>query len=220
MALRRILPFALAAALCATPAHAQVQQSYYVLGEAGASFGDGGGAPALAAGFGFLTSRNIGVELEVSYIPSLRFDEADPLPGLLPFGGVRTSGRVVGLQTQIVAVLPGGGTKLRTFVTGGGGIADVERRVQFSSFPEFLTIFEGLPQFEGLTTFPDFRLLLPRDFEQTRSDASLVLSGGAGVEYALTGRFDLGIGLRYQRVFSNPSALDMARLGLRAKWKF
>lgn len=232
MMLQRLLLFTVVAGLCATSAQAQEPHRYYLVGEAGGSFGDGGSTPATALGFGFLPSRNFGVELEVSYIPGLdSMDRTGFGNGFrLPFD-IEASRRVVGLQTHVVGILPAGDTKLRAFVTGGGGVTNVEHRVRVSpgdllgglphglpaGFPQG---FSGFPGFPGLSDFSAFSIGLPSEIEQTRSDASLVLSAGGGIEYAVSRNVGLGLVARYQRVFTNPNALDMARVGLRARLNF
>ena len=198
--------------LSAVPAIAQTAQPY-LLSEGGGSFGDGGSAPAAVVGFGYLTPRNVGFEIEVSYVPELDFgDPGFPRIAIFPPVNVSSSGRIVSLQTHVVGILPGGGTKIRAFVVGGGGIADVQQRIRVE-FPRLGPILPGIPGFP-------FDVGFPRVTEQTQSETSLVLSAGAGFEYRVTDHFGLGMAVRYQRVFSDPRDLDVARVGLRATWRF
>lgn len=195
----------------AVPAAAQTAQPY-ILGEVGGSFGDGGSAPAVGLGFGYLAPRNVGFEMEVSYVPDLDFgDPGIPRIAIFPPVNVFSTGRIVSLQTHVVGILPGGGTKLRAYFTGGSGIADVRQRIRVE-FPTLGPIVPGIPEF-------------PFEFgarvaENTQSETGLVLGAGAGFEYGVTEHLGLGLSVRYQRVFSDPSNLDLARVGLRATWRF
>jgi opacity protein-like surface antigen len=186
----------------------------YVLGDVGGSFGDGGSAPAVALGFGYLTPHRVGFEIEVSYVPDLDFgDPGFPRIAIFPPITIQSTGRLVGLQTHVVGVLPGSGTKLRAFVLGGGGIADVEQRIRFESplaLPDLGLVFGR----------QDPSVFGPRTSNLTQSETSLLLSAGAGVEYALTQHFGLGMSVRYQHVFSDPRELDLARAGARVIWRF
>lgn len=197
----------------AAPAAAQTAQPY-LIGEGGGSFGDGGSAPAVAVGFGYLTPRNVGFEIEVSYVPELDFgDPGLPRIAIFPPITITATGRIIGLQTNVIGILPSGGTKLRAFVLAGGGVADVEQRIQIQT-PIFTPVFPG-------SVLPDFPVLIDvAAREQRQSDTNLVLSAGAGFEYGLTDHLGLGMSVRYQRVFANPRALDLARAAVRATWRF
>jgi hypothetical protein len=127
-----IILLTLALNLVAVAARAQSLQPY-IVGEGGGWFGDGGSTGTVAIGFGVLTPQNFGFEIEVSYVLGLDFgDTGDPRIAIFPPIVLRSSGRVVALQTHVIGMLPGGGSKLRAFVLAGGGIADLERRIQIS----------------------------------------------------------------------------------------
>jgi hypothetical protein len=220
-----LIAFLLAAA---APARAQNPQPY-IFGEVGGSFGDGGVAPAIVAGFGYLTPRNFGFEIEAAFVPGLDF--ADPgLPRIAIYPPItfETTGRLISLETHVVGVLPNGGSsKLRAFVLAGGGIADLRltNRIHIPPFPRplfpDLPVFPDLPDFPGLldpSSFPE--LFLGVDREVTASETSMVLSAGAGFDYALTRHLGLGMSVRYQHLFNDPMSLDMARAAVRATWKF
>lgn len=202
------------ALLTAVPAVAQSAQPY-LLGEVGGSFGDGGSAPAVALGFGYLTPHNVGFEIEVSYVPELDFgDPGFPRIAIFPPVTIDATGRIVGLQTNVIGVLPGSGTKLRAFVLAGGGIADLDYQLRietpiFAPGRGFFTPPPGVPGVftSGIT-------------ETTQSDTSLVLGAGAGFEYSLTRHLGVGMSVRYQHLFSDPGALDLARAAARVTWRF
>ena len=212
---RRLAGFVFAAGCAAVAAPAVAQDAHpYLLGEVGGSFGDGGSAPAVVLGFGYLTPRNVGFEIEVSYVPDLDFgDPGFPRIAIFPPISIDATGRLVGLQTHVIGVLPGSGTKLRAFVLGGGGIMDVEYRLRIDS-----PIFTPIGPFTPPVEFPP--VFTSRVTETTQSDTGLVLGAGAGFEYALTRQFGVGMAVRYQRVFSDPRDLDLARATARVTWRF
>ena len=214
MSVRQVILVLTLALSAVASAGAQTTQPY-IVSELGGSFGDGGSVPAVGLGFGFLTPRNLGLEIEVSYLPDLDFgDPGLPRIAIFPPITMHASGRIVGLHTHVVGVLPGGGTKLRAFVIGGGGITDVRQRIRIES-PVFFT-----PTFPG-TVPPDFPFPFgARVFESSRSETSLVLSAGAGFEYGVTQHLGVGMAVRYQRLFSDPVGLDMARAAARVTWRF
>jgi opacity protein-like surface antigen len=201
----------LALSVSATVVHAQSLQPY-IVGEGGGWFGDGGATGAVAVGFGMLTPRNIGFEIEVSYVPGLDFDDDVAVIAIFPPISIDTSGRIIGLQTHVIGMLPGSGTKLRAFVLAGGGVADLERRVSISRGD---VLFSPT----GLTP-PPYPIPFEFDTEAEDSDAVLVLSAGAGFEYSVTRNLALGTSVRYQRLFSEPERLDGARVAARATWRF
>jgi hypothetical protein len=209
----RIILLTLAFSFVGVSVRAQSLQPY-IVGEGGGWFGDGGGTGMLAVGFGVLTPQNFGFEIEVSAVPGLDFgDTGDPRIAIFPPIVVNSTGRVVALQTHVIGILPGGGTRFRAFVIAGGGIADLERRIRISG--DFLP-----PVFTP--TLPDFPILLPSPFDLDRreSDSVLVLSAGTGFEYALTPKLGLGTSLRYQRLFTDPADLDSVRVAARLVWRF
>jgi opacity protein-like surface antigen len=94
-------------------------------------------------------------------------------------------------------------------VLAGGGVADVKQEVFIRGFafgPDF--------PFIGIVDPP-----IPRIGTEL-SDTSLVLSAGAGIDYALTRHLGLGTSIRYQHVLSEPRSLDTARASVRVTWRF
>jgi hypothetical protein len=214
VSLRRIaLGLCLGLALAA-PVEAQNPHAYAV-GEVGGSFGDGKLGPAVALGVGYMTPKNIGFEIEVAYVPDLDFDDPGfPRIAIFPPIEIESTGRLISLQTNVIAVLPGGGQKLRAFVLGGGGVADVKQEISIRSPLAFTPVFPGVP---GLPPLPPLSLTVSDEI----SDTNFVLTAGAGFDYEVTSRFGIGTTIRYQHVFGvAPQSLDMARAGIRARWRF
>ena len=210
----------------AAPARAQNAQAY-IFGEFGGSFGDGSMAPAIATGFGYLTPRNFGFEIEVSFVPEMDFgDPGLPRIAIYPPITFESTGRLISLETHVIGVLPNGGSKLRAFVLAGGGIADLRLTNRIHIPPFGLPTFPDLPPFPDVPPFPGFdprsfpELFLGFDQEITSSETSMVLSAGAGFDYAVTRHLGVGMSVRYQHLFNDPMSLDTARVGARASWKF
>jgi hypothetical protein len=81
------------------------------------------------------------------------------------------------LQTNVIGVLPGSGTRLRAFVDAGGGIADVHRRVHLK---ESIPVFLPLPDLFTNPVFPDITFTtIERDISSSQSALVSGLEGGS-----------------------------------------
>src|SRR5262245_62075878 len=120
------------------PAMASAQAGVpYVAGHIGTSAGDGGAALAAGAAVGYITPRRLGFELDVSATPDLDFGDlgvtptSTTTPLLLPLlPSIEARGRVLTFQTNALALLASGG-KMRAFVSGGGGIANLKQDILY-----------------------------------------------------------------------------------------
>lgn len=221
--MKRTLLLAAFATLVATAGFAQEAAGPYLTGSGGGLFGDANTTGSLSLGFGYMTARRIGLEIELAWAPSIlkqpdaRIATSEPVfsdIAIFPPIELRTRSRLLTLQTNVVGVLPGSGTRLRAFVDAGGGIADVHRRTHLRTaipnFPDFSDTLSG-HGFSPIRFSP-----IERDFSS--SVAALVLGGGGGFEYALGERISVGTHVRYQHLFTSGDALDMARLEGRLRW--
>jgi hypothetical protein len=195
----------------------------YVSGHIGVSGGDGGAALAAGGSVGYMTPRRIGFEIELSVSPGLDFGDLGrlngrpqfpvPLPIPIEEPSIDATGRLLTFHTNVVASLPTGG-KLRVFVVGGGGVANLDQDALFR-FPEFV-----IPP-----NFADNPTLVPLDVvtvehRTSRSENALSLNAGGIVEYAWTARFSLGVDARYTHAFFEREGLNTARVAARATWRF
>lgn len=210
--------------LVGTPTFVAAQQTDgpYLMGAGGGIFGDAKTTGSLSVGFGYLTPRHVGLEVELAWSPSILETPDLQFPTLFPTDIVgfsppelRIRSRLLTLQTNVIGVLPGSGSRLRAFVEAGGGIADLHRRVHLKEvipvLPPFSDFLNPVPPAITFTT-------IDRDISSSQS--ALVLGAGGGFEYALGGHLGVGAHVRYEHLFVSRQALDEARIEARVRWKF
>lgn len=201
----------------------------YVSGHVGVLGGDGGAAVAAGGAVGFMTTRRIGFELELSAWPGLDFGdlgfsrELPPFPAFIPAPTLDAKGRVLTFETNVVADVGSAG-KVRLFVVAGGGVANVRRDIHYR-YPDF--IFP--PEFvlpPDLDLPPGFTLPPPRleflilERQISSSESALCLNAGGIVEYAFSSQLSLGVDARYSHAFANRGGMDNARVTVRVGWQF
>jgi hypothetical protein len=212
--------------LLATPMRAAAQQTEgaYVTGSAGGSFGDANATGSFSVGFGYLTPRRVGLEIELAWTPSTEETTqlAIPTPVFpsdifgIPEPELSLRSRLLTLQTNVVGVIAGDRRRARAFVEAGGGIADVQRRVHIKTF---------VPVFPPLSDLFVEPVIPPLTFTTIERDVSssqtaLVLGAGAEFDYRLGAHLALGTHVRYEHLFTSGDALDKARVEARARWGF
>jgi hypothetical protein len=216
---------AVAVLLAATPAVAQESAGPYLIGSGGGVFGDAHTTGSLSVGFGYLTPRRVGLEVDLAWSPSVleqpdvRIATSQPIfsdVAIFPPIELRVRSRLLTLQTNVIGVLPGSGPRLRAFVEAGGGIADLQRRTHYTASIPVLPPLDDIFSRPGLPTVTF--TTIDRDF--TSTDTSLVLGAGGGFEYGIGEHMSAGTHVRYQHLFTNGEALDMARLEGRVRWKW
>jgi Outer membrane protein beta-barrel domain len=201
---------------------AQQTDGPYLVSSAGGIFGDGRTTGSFSVGFGYMTPRRVGLEVELAWSPSIL--KTPNLPTLTtPFPSdlvgfsppeLRVRSRLLTLQTNVVGVLPASSSQLRAFVDAGGGIADLHRRAHIKqSIPVLPPNPFTTPVFPPLT-FTTFE----RDISSSQS--ALVLGAGGGFDYALGAHAGLGTHVRYEHLFTSGEGLDEARVEARLTWKF
>jgi hypothetical protein len=202
------------------PVAAQHADGPYLVGGAGGIFGDANTTGSFSVGFGYLTPRRVGLEVELAWSPSIietpKFElPTISFPGLeaFPAPELNVRSRLLTLQTNVIGVLPGSGSRLRAFVESGGGIADLHRRVRFKD------VIPVLPPFSDFFNPPALTFTTV-DREVSSSQTALVLGVGGGFDYALGAHMGLGTRVRYQHLFLSGGALDEARVEARLRWNF
>ena len=215
--------------LCSNPATAQpagADVQARVSGLVGAAFGGDSLVPTFSGAIGFQFNRRIGLELDFGYLDSLETVDDDlprilsilqisgPLTTFLPGGTaifppipsitLRTDSRIVTLIGNIVIDLPTAG-RLRPYVVAGGGIANLSRRMTFES------------PLAAQLTFPF--LIFPRNDNRTNENALAVTTGG-GIDIMMRHGFAVGVDVRYLFVPSDIEDLNLARVGIRASYRF
>jgi hypothetical protein len=201
----------------------------YVSGHVGVSGGDSGPAVAAGGSVGYVTPRRLGFELEITVTPGLDLGslgrrEDPPFAQLTPFPfpqpTFEATGRLLTFQTNVTGAL-NSSSRLRVFVVGGGGMAnlhqDIIYRIPGFVFPPFPPTLGGLNEPVVVFTPLEFDF---REERITRSENALCLNAGGIVEFALTARFGLGVDARYMHAFFAREGMDMARVVARARWQF
>jgi hypothetical protein len=198
----------------APPLGAQNREEFYrrhASFTVGASFGDGGTAPALTAGLGFRLAARVGLEFELAHARKLDFElDLCPPPRVCILGGRRpVTGRMVSLLPQLVFELLPGSRRVRAYARAGMGTAHVRQRY-FSASP--------------------FSASLAGPVEFTRSSLTAALCYGGGVMVQVSSRLAVGADLRSLHVFDEPAdpdrfitpagTLRTVRVGSRVSWQF
>ncbi len=180
----------------------------YVTGHVGATGGDGGGALITGAAAGYMSPRRLAFELEISVSPEVYFPEPPfAILAIFPAPRFQVEGRMVWLQTNVVATLVEAG-KLRAAVIAGGGVVNLHREITYD-FP--------------VPTLIRSSTLLPPPFEDnttvSSSETAMSLNAGGVVDYAFTRRLRVGVDARYMHAFLY-EPMKAARVTARAQWQF
>jgi hypothetical protein len=216
----------LAIVLCTYPMTAAAQAAGpYVTGHIGMSGGDGGGSVATGGAVAYMMPRRLGFEIEVSVSPGLDFGslgapEPPPIvvPGQPPFDfSVRATGRLVTFQTNVVGLVASEG-RLRVFVAGGGGIANLHQDLRLR-FPEIVLPpgFDFMNPGPGVIPPIEF---VTRERRVSRSENALCLNAGGIIEFVVNPRLGVGADVRYVHGFFSDNGLNIARVAARASWRF
>jgi opacity protein-like surface antigen len=203
----------LAALLCGclvigSPAAAQTPESGLRLGGiVSASFGEGQPAPGLGVSAGYRITPRLGVEVEAAYVPDLDLGTVPLCPpgaycalGTFRAGSYAVHARALSLTVNLRANLPFRTQAIQPYVSGGAGVGHIRRDLRDTGLPFHLAV---------------------------KSTGPLV-TGGGGVDVALSNRVVLGIDLRYQRILEEDQLqrsdighnLNIARLGSSVNYRF
>jgi len=178
-----------------------------------------------AGSFGYRFTRTVGLEIEATYLPSLK----SPFPGVtvqnfstaagtaiadslgtigLVFPGPRfenPSGRLVVISNNVRVELPTTAPRLTPYFVAGGGIANVRRRADITyPFPVPLAI--ALP----IRPVPQ-----PISFAET----ALALTLGGGLNVRVVSRVSVDADLRFFRLLGNEDR-NVGRFGAGVRYRF
>jgi hypothetical protein len=182
----------------------------YVTGHVGATGGDGGGALITGVAAGYMSPRRLAFELEVSVGPEVEL----PTPpfsilSIFPPPTFDVEGRLVWLQTNVVATLVDAG-KLRAAIIAGGGVVNVRREITYS-LPVPTLIFPT----RSSTLLPP----LTDNSSVTSTETAMSLNAGGVVDYEITTHLRVGVDARYMHAFLY-DPMQAARVTARAQWQF
>jgi len=224
--IRRLLIAGIALLAMVSPATAQ-RPSPRAAATFGGSFGDGGSTVIASGSFGVHVTRHVGVELELMFVPDLEFRDGDVLPLLeavamagaaggldvrriLPILPVEREGRVVAFFSKMVAEFPVG-RRLRPYLVGGGGAGQIKEEVRFTG----PIILGGERGSAAPTIFPP-----PFPLVVKRSDISLALTAGGGVDVLLWRGLGAGVDIRYVRLLGQNRDVDLGQVSGRLSYRF
>jgi hypothetical protein len=173
---------------------------------AGASFGDGGTAPALSAAMRVPLSDRVGLEVEFAHARRLEFTlDLCPAPLVCVRGGhLPVTGRTISLVPHVVFEVLPASSRVHAYALAGAGAGHVRQRY-------FTT-----PPAGGV--------------ELTRSSLTAAVSFGGGVSIRISPRFAVGADVRSLHLFDDDPAigqfitpagtLSTLRVGSRISYEF
>ena len=184
-------------------------------------------AVTVASSFGYRFTRTVGLEIEATYVPSLK----SPFPGVtvqnsstiaraelagslaatgLIFPGptfTNSSGHLVVLSNDIRIELPTTAPRLTPYFVAGGGVAHVRRRADIT-YPFPLPLAGAMP----IPIRP-----IPRPVSFTQTDLALTLGGGLNVR--VVSRVSVDADLRFFRLLGDEDR-NVGRFGAGVRYRF
>jgi opacity protein-like surface antigen len=176
----------------------------------------------VAGSFGYRFTRTVGLEIEATYVPSLK----SPFPGVtiqnFPTAGAELaaspvlgsvfltpsfanpSGRLVVLSNNIRIELPTTAPRLTPYFVAGGGVANVRRRADITLFP--------LPLASPIPIRP-----VPQPISFAETDLALTLGGGLNVR--VVSRVSVDADLRFFRLLGDEDR-NVGRFGAGVRYRF
>jgi opacity protein-like surface antigen len=200
-------------------------------GTFGGSFGDGGSTVAATGSAGIRFTRFLGVDFELMYVPDLDLSERGGVVPLLRAGettlvagGVKVGwrpiilpltreARVIAFFSKMTAEFPIA-DRLWPYITGGGGAGHLTEEYRFFPGP---IILANARDALGTTIFP-VPNLPARVFE--RSEISLGLTVGGGVDVRVWRSLAAGLDVRYVRFLGQSQDLDLGHVSARLSYRF
>ena len=179
---------------------------------------------SFAGAVGYRFNHAIGLEVEVTSVPTLKPDVGGlGQPTILlstesTFAGAATSlptpflsatgGRVTVFTTNVRVEMPTTAARVIPYVAGGGGVANVKERFAFAV---------PTPRVPAGVPVPTISIIPPQPVERSSTDLALTLGGGVSV---LVGdHVSVDVDLRYLRLIGARD-LNVGRFGVGASYRF
>ena len=208
----RLLILSLIAHGVAAPLFAQGDTGARVSGFYAGALGEGETNIAAGGSVGYRFTPRMGFDFEVLALPDLELD------------GSGLEGRGVAFLTNFVTEFPSPATWLSPYVQGGGGVANISRSSNLALLdrddrrmpvpvPVLFRGRQGQEQNLRANT-----AVLP--VGARRSDTSLALSVGGGVDFAIWRGLAIGPNISYMKLFGGIQDLDLTRIEARASYRF
>jgi opacity protein-like surface antigen len=199
---------ALALMVCAaTPAFAQEDNGARISGFYSGALGEGETNIGTGGSVGYRFTPRVGIDFEVLALPDFQLNEAG------------MGGRGVAFLTNFVTEFPSPAAWLTPYVQGGGGIANIKQEPNITVFDRENRVLPipGRPRGGRFPVLPsDVRVQIG----QARSDTSVALTVGGGVDFAVWRGLSVGPNISYLKLFGSLRDIDLTRIGGRASYRF
>ena len=207
----KIFVLSLIACGLAAPLRAQENSGARISGFYAGALGEGETNAGAGGSVGYRFTPRMGFDFEVLALPDLELDNS----GL--------DGRGVAFLTNFVTEFPSPASWLTPYIQGGGGVANIR---QGSNLERLEIDDRGNRRFP--TPVRGNRGPVPNRLDGTavlpivarRSDTSLALTVGGGVDFGLWRGFAVGPNITYMKFFGSYQEIDITRLGARASYRF
>ena len=199
------------------PAHAQSGSGAVASGSVAAAVVDAGTSTSIAGSVGYRFNRVIGLGVELTSIPTLKFTLPTAAPS--PYASVvysNADGNTLFFTTNVRLEIPTASRRVLPFAVGGGGVASTIRSYT-------VTVRPMLPQIP-IIPFGGTVIVAPVTIPPivTRSESSstgLALTLGGGVSVLATEHVSIDIDLRSLYIRGNPNG-SIGRFGVGASYRF
>ncbi len=180
---------------------------------------------SFAGAVGYRFNHAIGLEVEVTSVPTLKPDVVG-LGQMTTFSSLEstfvagatsslstsllsaTGGRATVFTTNVRVEIPTTTARVIPYVTGGGGVANVKERFTFTL---------PTPRLVAGVPIPTLPIILPRSVSQSSTDLALTLGGGVSV--LAVDHVSVDVDLRYMRLMGVRD-LNVGRFGVGASYRF
>jgi hypothetical protein len=209
--------------LCASASARAQEQGASVSGNVSALNMDSHTSVAYTGAFDYRFSHVVGLELELTYAPSIkpRFDGID-IPQLAAASSIvgitipspefaHGSGRAVIFTNNVRLAIPTTSTRLEPFFVAGGGVASIRQSADLQlTFPTITGGLSGVPLALGRQTI---------SYPVTSSSVGLALTLGGGIGIKTTEHLWIDADLRLIRVMGDRDQ-NVGRFGASAHYRF
>jgi opacity protein-like surface antigen len=217
----------LMSAVVAAPAAAQPRTSRtgpIVGGTVGVMSIDSGTHGAIAGSIGYKLNASLSLGIELTGVPEMGSDIPDfPVlgsPYFAPFYG-EAEGSATLFTTNVRIDIPTTSTRILPFISGGGGIANIEESFVFGITPLGGASSSSIvAELGALGLSPSlFPIPFPNSYPVTSSSTGLALTIGGGTSIFATDRLSVDVDLRYVRILSEVDR-NMGRFGAGVSYRF
>lgn len=192
-------------------ARAQAGEGARLSGFYAGAVGEGHTNVSAGGSVGYRFNDRFGFEFEALALPD--FETGDTT--------IDRNGRGVAFLTNFVTEFPSPAAWLTPYVQGGGGAANIRYSTAFAFEDRDgrrIPAPRDRRRIGGFPPFGDDMRAIPVD--RARSETSLALSVGGGVDFRLWRGLAAGPNITFMKLFGSGDELDLTRIGVRASYRF